>query len=68
MFIGSGTTALASEMTGRACRAFEIDPGYADVCVERWQQATGRTATLDGDGRTFAEIAAERSQPQGATA
>jgi hypothetical protein len=41
----------------------EISPAYIDVAVKRWQKFTGNAATLDGDGRTFAELAAER-QPQ----
>lgn len=38
----------------------ELDPAYVDVAVIRWQIFAGETATLDGDGRSFAEIAAER--------
>jgi hypothetical protein len=38
----------------------EIDPLYVDVIVRRWMDLTGKQATLDGDGRTFREIAAER--------
>jgi hypothetical protein len=38
----------------------EISPAYVDVAVERWQADTGRDAILDGDGRTFAEVKAER--------
>lgn len=59
-FSGSGTTIIAAEMTGRVCHAIEIDPIYVDVAVKRWQDFTGQKATLDGDGRTFDEIAAER--------
>lgn len=59
-FLGSGTTLIAAEMTGRACHALEIAPAYVDVAVRRWQDFTGNAATLDGDGRTFGEIAAER--------
>jgi len=40
--------------------AIEISPQYVDVAVRRWQTASGKTATLDGDGRSFDEIAAER--------
>jgi DNA modification methylase len=64
-FVGSGTTTIAAEMTGRACHAIEIAPAYVDVAVERWQAFTGEAATLDGDGRTFDAIAAER-QPKAA--
>lgn len=59
-FSGSGTTIIACEMTGRACHALELSPAYVDVAVKRWQAFTGQQATLEGDGRTFAEIEAER--------
>ena len=38
----------------------EIDPKYADCIVHRWEEYTGKQAVLDGDGRTFAEVALER--------
>ncbi|CAH2402731.1 hypothetical protein [Mesorhizobium escarrei] len=47
-------------MTGRCCHAVELSPAYVDVAVKRWQEFTGQTTTLDGDGRTFAELSAER--------
>lgn len=59
-FSGSGTTIIAAEMTGRHCYAIDIDPVYVDVAVKRWQDFTGLDATLEGDGRTFNEIAAHR--------
>ena len=59
-FLGSSTTVIASEMEGRICLGLEIEPRYVDVGVLRWQDFTGESATLDGDGRTFNEIAAER--------
>lgn len=59
-FSGSGTTIIAAETTGRVCCAMELDPRYVDVAVLRWQALTGKTATLDGDGRSFAEVAAAR--------
>jgi DNA modification methylase len=59
-FVGSGTTIIAAEMTGRRCCAIEIDPAYVDVAIERWQNFTGEQAVLDGRG--FDEIAAERRQ------
>ena len=39
----------------------ELDPAYVDVAVLRWQAFTGEAAILDGDGRSFAEITAERT-------
>lgn len=43
-FAGSGTTVIACERTGRACIAMELDPGYCDVIVRRWEEFTGRKA------------------------
>ena len=59
-FGGSGTTLIAAERTGRAARVVELDPRYVDVIVERWQAETGCEAVLDGDGRGFAAVKAER--------
>jgi DNA modification methylase len=57
-FSGSGSQLIAAERTGRRCRAIEICAPYVDVAIRRWQKATGQEATLDG--KTFAEVAAER--------
>jgi hypothetical protein len=57
---GSGTTLAAAELTERVCCGSELDPKYVDVVVLRWQALSGQQATLEGDGRTFAEIKAER--------
>ena len=59
-FLGSGTTLAAAELTERVCYGLELDPKYVDVVVERWQRLTGLEATLDGDGRTFEQMKAER--------
>ena len=59
-FSGSGSQIIAAERTGRICRAIEISPPFVDVAILRWQKATGLEATLDDDGRTFAEIETER--------
>jgi len=59
-FGGSGTTMIAAEKNGRHACLMELDPRYCDVIVRRWQAFTGKAATLEGDGRTFDEIAAER--------
>jgi DNA modification methylase len=64
-FVGSGTTIIAAEITGRACYAIEVNPAYVDVTIQRWQNFTGHKATLDG--RTFDEIAAERQTCKGGT-
>ena len=59
-FSGSGTTIIAAEIMGRRCLAVELNPAYVDLAIERWQQYTGREATLVGDGRTFDAVARER--------
>jgi DNA modification methylase len=41
-FIGSGSTLIAAENTGRHCRGIEIDPAYVAVTIERWHEATGK--------------------------
>lgn len=58
-FGGSGTTMIAAEKNGRVACLMELDPIYCDVIVRRWQAFTGKQATLESDGRTFDEIAAE---------
>jgi DNA modification methylase len=45
-FLGSGSTMIAAEMTGRRCYGMELDPKYCDVIVKRWEQFTGRQAEL----------------------
>ena len=59
-FMGSGTTLIAAETTGRVCLGIELNPAYVDVAVERWQRFTGKAAVLDGSGRSFPEVAGKR--------
>jgi DNA modification methylase len=59
-FGGSGTTLIAAEKTKRHARLIELDPLYCDTACRRWQAFSNGFAVLDGDGRTFDEIAAER--------
>jgi DNA modification methylase len=59
-FVGSGTTIIAAEMTGRACHAIELHPPYVDVSVLRWQNFTGNAAILEATNETFAEVATGR--------
>jgi DNA modification methylase len=56
-FMGSGTTLIAAETTGRVCLGIELNPAYVDVAVRRWQQFTGEDAVLDGTDQTFAALA-----------
>jgi len=59
-FGGSGSTLIACEKAGRQARVIELEPKYCDVMVRRFQEFSGNEAALDGDGRTYAAIAAER--------
>ena len=58
LFGGSGSTLLACEKTNRHCRMMELDPKYCDVIINRWQDFTGKKATMAGD--TFDDVAAAR--------
>ena len=62
-FGGSGSTLIACVKTGRQARLLELDPGYCDVILGRWQEWAGEVATLEDDGRSFEEIGAGRSSP-----
>ena len=59
-FGGSGSTIIACEKSGRQARVLELDPKYVDTIILRWQEFAGGTAHLDGDGRSFGEITAQR--------
>ena len=45
-FLGSGSTLIACEQTGRICYGMELDPGYIDVIIQRWENYTGKKALL----------------------
>lgn len=62
LFGGSGSTLIACEMHGRQARLIELDALFVDLIVRRWQDFTGRVATLVGDGRTFEEVKSERQK------
>jgi DNA modification methylase len=62
-FIGSGTTILAAERTGRRCFGIEIDPIYVDTAIGRWERLTGRQAQ-NSQGLTFEQVKLERSACQ----
>jgi DNA modification methylase len=59
-FSGSGSQIIAGETTGRRVHAIEISPQYVDVAVRRWRTVTRKHAGLDGSGRTFEALTAER--------
>ncbi len=58
-FLGSGTTVLAAERTGRIARGMELDPLYVDTVIRRWEKFTGQQAIHEQSGRTFTTIEAE---------
>jgi DNA modification methylase len=52
-FLGSGTTLMAAQSTGRVCYGVEIDPLFVDVAIRRWQAFTGEKAHRLNDDQTF---------------
>jgi DNA modification methylase len=58
-FLGSGTTVIAAERTGRRCHGLELDAGYVDTIVRRWQALTGGSARHAASGRSFDDLARE---------
>ena len=56
LFGGSGTTLIAAEGSGRIAYLMELDPKYCDVIVQRWQEFTGQTATLESNGQPFMPV------------
>jgi 16S rRNA G966 N2-methylase RsmD len=58
-FLGSGTTVIAAERTGRRCCGLELDPVYVDTIVRRWQKLTGGNARHAASGRSFDDLACE---------
>jgi len=60
-FLGSGTTLMAAERTGRRCVGVEIEPAFVDLAIRRWQKLTGRDAIHAESGHSFNEIASDAS-------
>lgn len=59
-FLGSGTTLIAAQRTGRICYGMEIDPLYTDTAIRRWQAFTGGVARHEASGLSFDEIQQQR--------
>lgn len=59
-FMGSGTTLIAAETTGRVCLGIELNPAYVDVAVEPWQRFAGKSALLEGSGEGFDALKYQR--------
>jgi DNA modification methylase len=66
-FLGSGSSLIAAEMTGRICYGLELNPAYVDVVVRRWQLFTGRLARHHASGQSFDEHAAWQNQAPSGT-
>lgn len=62
-FLGSGTTVIAAERTGRRCFGLELDPAYVDTVVRRWQAYTRDPARHAATGKSFDEAAAAGGRP-----
>jgi DNA modification methylase len=60
-FLGSGSTLIAADRTGRVCRGVELDPLYVDVIVQRYESSTGNPASLVETGEGFDVLAARRT-------
>jgi DNA modification methylase len=59
-FLGSGSTLLAAEETGRTCLGIEFDPGYVEVAIRRWEKRTRRDAVNSDTGQTFSSLFEQR--------
>ena len=64
-FLGSGTTMIAAERTGRRCYGIELDPVYVDTIIRRWQELTGGSADHAASGRCFDNLAREAEAANG---
>lgn len=58
-FLGSGSTLIACEKTGRLCRGIELEPKYIDVIIKRWEQFTGQNAINLGNNKTYKDLEVE---------
>ena len=61
LFGGSGSTLIAAERINRLARVMELEPRYVDVIVRRWQEFTGKAATLEAGGLSFDAVEAQRT-------
>jgi DNA modification methylase len=63
-FLGSGTTLIAAQSSGRVCLAIEIDPQFVDLAIRRWQTFTGEKAVRERDDVCFEEIEQMIDRPE----
>ncbi len=55
-FVGSGTTIIAAEKTGRRAYAMELDPKYVQTAIRRWEIFTGEDAVHIPSDLVFHEL------------
>jgi DNA modification methylase len=67
-FLGTGTSLIAAEMSGRICCGLEISPAYVDVILRRWQTFTGQTAIHQASGQSFDERTDSQDRDQSGSA
>jgi DNA modification methylase len=67
-FLGSGSTLIACEKTGRHCRGLELDPLYVEVILRRYEAVTRHPTVLESTGETYAELAVRRQREADHTA
>jgi DNA modification methylase len=67
-FLGTGTSLIAAEMSGRICCGLEISPAYVDVILQRWQTFTGQTAVHQASGQSFDERTDSQDRDQSGSA
>jgi DNA modification methylase len=60
-FLGSGSTLIAADKTGRVCRGVELDPLYVDVIIRRYEADSDQAAVLVETGESFIELEARRA-------
>jgi DNA modification methylase len=64
-FGGSGSTLIASELTGRRCNTMELDERYAQVIVQRWCDFTGiDTITINGNKVSWSKYKGDRDEEE----
>jgi DNA modification methylase len=67
-FLGTGTSLIAAEMSGRICCGLEISPVYVDVILRRWQTFTGQTPVHQASGQSFDERTDSQDRDQSGSA
>jgi DNA modification methylase len=61
-FLGSGSTLIACEKTGRRCRGLELDPRYVEVILRRYEAVAKRPAILENTGEPYVDLATRRQR------